>query len=297
MWLVFGLTAMLSFSIVNVLDSFFARDILEHPWAGSIATAISSLVVLALPLPLLWPFIHIDWPPTSIIVICLLAGVCLQLSNVLYFQALSYSEAGIVSAYWNLAPAVTALASYFIFSEQLHFVQYLGIGILIVSSVLFYVIDSNLEVKLRSFVLMVFASLLLAIMFLLEEYAFEQVPFFTGFVFIHAGMILTGIVPLSLPSIRQIVVAEVPRIAPIVRLFLTAEIFNMAALILSQKAIDIGEPARVSALETTMPGFTFLLSALLVPLIPKFGDERTFFRFFRKLGLVIAMTIGVWIMS
>ena len=106
MWLVFALMAPFFFAVVHVLDSYCVSDIFEKPWVGGLTSSLATVVVILMAMPFVLPFIEWSLPPSKIILLALLAGGLIQASQFLYFQALSYSEAGIVAAYWNMIPAI-----------------------------------------------------------------------------------------------------------------------------------------------------------------------------------------------
>jgi len=297
MWLVYGLLSSASFAVINVIDSICVRDFFLRPWIGSFVGALATLIVIIGPLPILLPFIELDTPTMLVIGLALSAGVALHISNVLYFQALSYSEAGIVSAYWNLTPVIVIVSSYFLFAEQLTVIQYVGILILVTASILIYLTDASMHARTKAITCMVVASLCLSIMYLLEEYVFQQTSFFTGFYIINIGLVIAGLFPMLIPHFRKTIVQNAPKLLPYAKFFLAIELVNIIAIALSQKAIDIGLPGRVATLETTMPGFTFIIGALLVILVPTIADKRVTVSLYRKIGLVLVMGIGVWFIS
>jgi hypothetical protein len=59
----------------------------------------------------------------------------------------------------------------------------------------------------------------------------------------------------------------------------------------------LGIPSLVSAVETTAPGFTFLLSMTLVGFLPRFGNPHTRKNIGIKMGSVAIMTFGLWILT
>jgi len=297
MWLVFGLISSLLFATISVVDSICVRNIFHRPWIGAIVGAISTIFVVFAPLPFIFPLIIWNTTTTSVLIAAILAGIFLQLSNVLYFQALGYSEAGIVSAYWNIVPIVVVISSYFLFGEKLTILELCGVFILIFASASLYLLDENKQMRWLSFLLMLIASISLSLMYLLEEYVFRTTPFIQGFILIHAGLVAFGIIPLLWPHARGIATLNANELLRYSKIFIFIEIMNIAAVAFSQRAIDIGLPGRVSALETTMPGFTFIIAFLIVILIPAFGDKRILNKLLEKLSLVALMTLGVWMIS
>jgi hypothetical protein len=78
-----------------------------------------------------------------------------------------------------------------------------------------------------------------------------------------------------------------------VPLFLGLEFANLVALYLSQKAVDLGSPTLSAAMETTVPGYTFLLTILLLYFKRQNVNEEARYRLRTKLVLVGIMSLGV----
>src|SRR3989344_5929656 len=142
MWLVFALLAPLLFAIVHVVDSYCVDDIYDKPWLGMIVSAIASLIVF-LPAPYLLPLIDSSNITLQLVGAAVIAGVIIQINQAIYFEALDHSDASIVTAYWNMIPAFVPLVSFFVFQEQLSVKSYVGIFILVFSSVIFCLLDST----------------------------------------------------------------------------------------------------------------------------------------------------------
>lgn len=296
MWLFYSLLAPLFFAIVHVMDAHCVDHIFEKPWMGVVTSALASLLIFIL-LPFIAPFVTWEQPEITYVVLAFLSGVLIQASQGFYFKALSYSEAGIIAAYWNFIPAFLPIFSFIIFRDVLQVPQYVGIIILILSSVSLCLIDSNFHTRWNSFFLMLGASLLQVAAYLIEDRVFEKVPFFMGFLFITAGLVFTGTLPLLLKKVRNSLKRNFHKLHPAVSIFIAIEIANLCALAAAQKGIDLGIPSLVAAVETTIPSYTFLLSLVFLYVYPKFGDRDTFHRLPVKLSLVGIMVIGVWMVS
>src|SRR3989338_5945652 len=256
-WLFFALLSPLFWASTCVMDSVCVKEVFRKPWIGIVTSALASLVVF-LAVPFIAPFVEWSVPSWQIVGLALLAGALIQISQVFYFQALSYSEAGIVAAYWNLTPALLPITSFFILDQVLEVPQYIGIGVLIFASVCFCFLDANFAFRWRSFFLMLGASILQVAALLFEDRVYEQAPYFLGFLLITTGLILMGISPLLLPSALKVFRSNLPALRPIASIIVGIEVMNLLALASSQRAIDLGVPSLVAAVETMIPAYTFL---------------------------------------
>src|SRR5687768_7864430 len=116
MWLFFALLTPLFWSVVHVMDSHCVDEVFEKPWMGMITSALTSTVIILF-VPFIFPYFSDSAlsPPIYYILLAILAGMFIQISQFFYFQSLAFSEAGIVAAYWNLTPALLPVISFLIF--------------------------------------------------------------------------------------------------------------------------------------------------------------------------------------
>jgi len=299
MWLVFALLAPLFFAIVHILDSYCVEEIFEKPWMGVVTSSLASFVVFA-PLPYILPFVSWQWPTWEIIAMAFLAGVFIQLSQVLYFHALAKSEAGIVAAYWNMTPALLLIMSYLIFHDVLCLRIYIGIAILIIASTYMFTLDNKIDTRIGTLLLMLVACVIYAIAFILQDQVFLTIPYTQGFYLTMTGIIAGGVIPILVKKIRLTLLQSLKGLIANYRIFILIEIVNVTALAATMKAVELGNPSIVAAvIDPTLPAFTFLLSALFLIFnaTKKLGDSRSIKQILNKLLTVGIMGIGVWLLS
>ena len=265
---------------------------------GSVTGSIATLVLVVLPFLIALPFLSWwEWPPWQVIGMALLAGALIQLSQFLYFQSLSYSEAGIVAAYWNMVPALVPIASFILLKEVLDMHVYSGIVLLILASVFFSLIDTNKKYHWHSFVLMLLAACMQAMMFLLQESIFLETSYINGFLIIAIGIVIAGFLPFFSRESRHDIISSAPKLYSFSLVFIGIEAANLIALAFSQKAVDLGIPSLVAAVESTIPAYTFLISALLCLILPMIGDCNAMKKLPQKCAGIGLMIIGVLLVS
>lgn len=297
MWLAFALSAPLFFAAVHILDSFCVEDIFDKPWLGMITSSMASVIIFA-PLPYFLPFITWEWPSLNVVLLALLAGALIQISQGLYFQALAYSEAGIVAAYWNMIPAFIPILSFIFFKEVLRPSAYIGISILIFTSSYILIIDSNRDFRFKSLYLMIVACFMQAISYLLLDYTYIESTFLVVFYLMTIGLIISGIAPLIYKPVRLVFCKNLNELIPATKFFIAIELANLIALACAQKAVDLGNPSLVAAIETTIPAFIIVISIFMLGLTNgKFGDTRTRKKILHKFAAITAMVIGVMLIS
>jgi drug/metabolite transporter (DMT)-like permease len=296
MWVAYSLLAAFFFALVHVLDEYCVGEIFEKPWFGVITSSIASIVVFQL-IPFVAPFVDMSMPATNITIMAISAGILIQASQALYFKALSFSEAGIVAAYWNFVPAFLPVVSHLAFGTVFSGHELLGIIILVSTSVALCILDVNFETRWKSFFLMIAAASLQVIAYIFEDVIFSKSAFFPAFFLISFGLIITGMIPLAFKKVRHTLRRNTKRLIPLIKFFLIIEIFNLIALFFAQKGIKTGDAPLVAAIETTMPAHAFLLSAVLVFVLPSLSNRDVLYKLPQKIIAIGFMILGVYFIS
>jgi uncharacterized membrane protein len=293
MWLFYALLGPPFWALVHILDSHCVGNVFDRPWMGVITSSLATAAISLIALVVL-PYENWQMPQWQIIALAMLAGGLIQLGQVFYFQALEKTEAGIVAAYGNFTPTLLPLASYFFMGDVLQPWHYVAIGVLVIASICFCLIDIKRHGKWDSIILMLLASTVQVSAILIEKYVFSNCAFYIGFAFVILGVVLSGIIPLFVvPTVRKAFFINIPKLKPLATLFMCIEMANLVALYMSQRAVDLGSPSLAAAMETTVPGYTFLLTILLLTLKPRYGNEEARYKLRTKLVLVGIMTLGV----
>lgn len=295
-WLLFSLISPAFWAIVHVLDSHCVDEVFDRPWIGIVTGALTMMMAL----PFLCIGLLLTAPvPMSLqtILLCLLCGSFFMTSQILYFQSLSITESGIVAAYWNFIPMLLPAVSFLLFGEILTAAQYVGAALLIAASVIFCVLDGDLESRWSSFWMMFLGAILQVAYFLIQKQVFAVCPVYQSFLAITVAMIATGLSPLLIPRFRRVFSGNWPRIRSKLPLLSSIEIANLIAVATSQMAVSHGTPSLVSAVEASIPGYTFALSMILYATTGKYGEEEAREFLPGKLCLVATMMLGVWLVS
>lgn len=296
MWLLYALLSPLFWAIVHLLDWYCVERLFEKPWMGVITSSLASCSIFLF-LPLFGSNIIWDLPPLETVAAAILAGVLIQISQIFYFQALSYSEAGIIAAYWNITPTVLPIASFLLLGKVFQVRYYFGIVTLILVSIGFCLADTHFKTRWKAFYLMSLASCVQAAALLLEEYVFHHSSFFIGFFLITMGIILSGIFPLLIRSVRRSFYRTLLAIQSGFFILFAIELINLIALLMSQRAIALGVPSLVVAVETTIPAYTFILSVGLYGINRHLSDAKVLHHLRLKLLLLAGMMTGIWLVS
>jgi uncharacterized membrane protein len=292
MWIQYALFSSFLWAIVTVLDEHCVDNIFSKPWLGVITSSSISVGIFMLVPFLNMPIVIPQW---DILLICIFTGIVAQISQVYYFRALDSSDAGTVSAYWNLTPTFLPVISYWLFGYLITGNNYIGIGLLLVASIGLCVID-KFESKWDTLYLMSIAASIQTGTVLLEKYIFDRTQFFGAFLTISASICLSGLFSLGMREVRVSLVKDLPKIKKALPVFIIIELINWAAIYTGQSAVKMGVPSLVSAIEASIPAFAFAISLTVMGVSHKI-DAETRRKLPIKWTMVALMMTGVWLIG
>ncbi len=292
MWIQYALLSSFLWAIVHVLDEHCVDNIFSKPWLGVITSSGISVGIF-----LLFPILNMKAvvPHLDILIICLITGAIIQLSQLFYFRALDCSDSGTVAAYWNLTPILLPIISYWLFGYLITSNNLIGIILLVITSVGLCSIDKFTS-RWDTLYLMSIAAGLQTVVVLLEKYIFERTDFFGAFLAINTGIIISGLGSLLIKEIRLTFIKDLPKIKSAVPVFIAIELINWVALYTGQIAVKLGVPVLVSAIQASTPAFAFGIS-LLIAMSRRQIDTETKQNLPVKWSLVGLMIVGVWLIG
>jgi len=154
-------------------------------------------------------------------------------------------------------------------------------------------LDGHLHTRWQSFLLMFGAAVLHVVALLSLDRIYGSLPYFEVFLLTLSGIVACGCVPLVFRRARIVFQRNAKRLLASWRLLVGIEVINLGALAASHKAVQLGYPSLVEAVESTIPAFCFALSVILCRVAPRFGDTESFQRIGWKLACVACMVFGV----
>ncbi len=295
-WVLFALLSPLLWSFVYVLDAYCVETLFTRPWIGVVT---SSFLMLALFPLLILGLLFTDGKGLTLeqTGLALLAGAIFVVGQSLYFQALAFSESGIVAAYFNLLPVFLLIAGFLWLGERFAGSAYLGAGLLIAGSCAFCLLEKNRRLGGLALLLMTFSAASQAAYFLILSTLLEGVPGYPVFVTITFSMILSGLIPLGFTECRSVMFKNFSSLLRTFPLLIAIEAINLLAVAANQRALELGPASLVATVEATAPAFSFVLSAFLYGMTRKYGEPQAIQRLIPKLGLILMMAFGVWMVS
>lgn len=307
-WLYVALCAPFFFALVNILDIYFVDSVYEDEWDGVlIASFFQALPWLFVPLGI----ISLQAISPEAFWLAFLAGGMLILSYFFYFKALFISnDAVIVSAVWNLGIPLVPFFAWFIVSEKLQFIHYVGIALAFIGVSVFTLNKKIKERKLSSVLkAMLGAVIFFSLSLVIQKRVYEEIgdDFWTGFLLFSLGATLIGFV---LSSFDRKPFKE--RMSHVFKLsnkyfiiFILAECANLIGLLFSQRAVDLSPSVSfVEAIGSLAPIYVMLISFILAFTFHLFSRkaakkmyEEQLIGFRTKVVACIVIAVGIYLIS
>lgn len=236
LWLIIIIISYSLFAVVSTGDKYLLSG---PPNPKIYCFYIGFLSVLVL---FLIPFVGFSLPNTYEIIFSLFAGSIYLLAIFSTYQGLEYFEASrIIPAIGGFAPIFTLIFIYiFSFGREVPGIkEFLALFFLIIGSVL---ISSNFSRKFpfKSLGISALAAVFLSLAFILSKYVYNMLPFWTGFILIRTGVIISALSFLLSRKFRKEIFGGKPRFnKKTTAFFIVNQIFGAGAFILQSWAIAL----------------------------------------------------------
>ena len=171
MWLLIAFLAPAFYALSNVLDNFLANKKFKNP--TTLAFYTSSFNILFL--PVVFVFLNPKIPPVSALPILFLLGLINILYLYPYYKGLQSDDTSIAISFFGLGRIFIPILAFFIVGEVLMASQYLGVGLIVLSSTLLSLRGWRQNFKFsRAFWYIGLAAFILSFEGVLIKYLFEH---------------------------------------------------------------------------------------------------------------------------
>lgn len=192
-WFFIALIGPALFAACNHIDKYLINKYFKGGGAGALLIFSSLLSLLFIPVVFLFQphLAHIGLADVSLLI---LGNVILNFSFVLYLQALSKGEAGMVVPLFQIVPIFSFVLAYLFLHETLSTHQILA-SLLIIAGAVSLSIDlaeKRLQFKLEVFLLMSVASFLIAVSAFIFKFVALQADYWTSIFWGYIGYALAG---------------------------------------------------------------------------------------------------------
>lgn len=254
-WILAALGAPALWAVSNIID----EELLRHRLRDPLALMAMTGLVAGVPGLVLMFWSRSAMPDVSSLIIAVVIGVLGIGCYVPYYYALLEDDAADVIIFWNLAPVLIAVLAAVFADERLSLPQYAAMALLVVGSLVAQGGKRTRPVQSgKAYVLMLFASVVVAVEVTLGKILYDRTAFTSGFMIVSLTMLGVGIVALCA---RFSYLRKRVRRHEIVSLGVN-ELLDTSATTLKSFALSIGPASLVQALEGVQPLFIVLLEML-----------------------------------
>lgn len=260
-WMAMALLTPALWAIACVIDvCFVGENTYKSPFDGAIVSGFFCIIPILIILFQLsgWGLI------TALsVAMALIAGAVYFLHVLFYFKALfAMNDASHVEIFNSLSVLFVPLFAFVFLNERLVPMYYAAIFLAFIGVVI--LIRYNLSALVRKTVGLLLASVIfISIAMVIQSWVFKQMDYWNGALLFLVGNFSAAVLLACVKNARRVrVLTLCRRFWPI---FALAESIEIAAILSSQRATDIGPSVSlVAVVECSLPAFIMLLSALLL---------------------------------
>lgn len=211
-----------------------------------------------------------------------------------YYKALQQNDTSIVTALFSLSKFFVPLLAFLIVHEVLSLVQYLGVIIVVISSIILN-IESTITFRLNnSFWWMLGCTFILALETVLYKYTFLSVDWITGFAWPVILSFILILPILFIPIVRRGIFRNKTKFFKYFPVFVAEELCTFAGIGTGTYAISVAPVTIVETIGEIQVIFVLLYAKIFKGFFPKFFKENvTTASLRKKLVLFITIIIGV----
>ncbi len=209
-----------------------------------------------------------------------------------YYTALKRVDTSISVALFSLGKIAIPILAWFIVNERLHFIQYVGFGLILLPSILLNLNLKKLKIN-SALYLMMFVSLILSLGTVLEKYSLENESFLTVYFWIVIMTTVMAIAMLVIPAFRRDIKSEFVQYKKSVKLFIGQEILSQLGTLAVLIALGHLPVLVQDAIESTQAIFTLILGFVLYKIFgDQFRENLTRQEVFKKMISFIFIIVG-----
>jgi drug/metabolite transporter (DMT)-like permease len=292
-WFYIALLSPALFAVVNILDDNLLRNVYRSSYFGAIISGLFGM----LPLFTLF-FFPISISSSLILFFGLLAGFLTTVYYLFYFKALDVEYPSVVIALFSLTPAIVPFLAYLFLRESLTANQYFGFVLILAGSFAISAINIKKLKFSKALYLMIFASLLYAIIAILGKVVYESVDFYSGYMYFAMGMGLgAAFFMIFFREGRKFGQQMNSKFKKWIGVFVLVELVGISAEFVNNLAISKGAISLVKVIEGSQPMFVLAFAILLYPLFPKYAREAATGGKIRKVLCILVIIFGLYFVN
>lgn len=263
-WIYLALWAYFLNAISFIIDKYLLASPIPRPFVYAFwVAALSGVAVVLIPF-------GVSWITPGMFLVALLSGITFFLGLIFFYKSLKQGDVSVGAAKTG---TFTVLFSY-IFSPlilgpgSVHPDLFASLFLLIGIAILARVGKSILPYSIAS-------GAFFGLSLIILKYVFGQTDFINGIFWTRMGFVLSAIIPLAIPELRQQVTASFKTTPRSRTIFIFNKIVAGCGFLSLYYAIQLGNVAVVNSLLGLQFVFVFLLAVLLRKAIPAVAENFT----------------------
>lgn len=262
-WFFIALLAPFFWSLVVLIDVYFARRVYEQAHEGTVISGFYQGMVL-----FAFPFVDFVWPDGAAAVFFFLGGIAFIFAYHSYFRTMiQCGDGALVQILWNISALLVPVLAWAIASERLAISHYVGILLAFFGGVVLSWDEKN---KIKNLPLIgkniIPGIILLSVSMVFEKQGFDASPaFFPGFLLFSTGVVFgAGVVFFAAKHPKRLGSRMIELCRKHWKFFLLAETLNVLGTFFSQWAINLTPAVSfVATIESLVPVFVMFNGILL----------------------------------
>lgn len=293
-WLFFVICAHLLSAIVFIVDKYILSQEVKAPITYAFYNGILSVfVILLLPLgPIL--------PQKMIMVGALLAGILFTIAVIFFYLAIEKNPTSrIIPLIGTMVPIFTFALSYSLLGERLTRNQFIAFYLLILGGILITSERRRRNIFSSKGVFYgILAALCFAASFILTKYTYNNVDFWSGFIWTRMGSIILALIIFLVPHWRKKIKKAPQHVGLKVGVgYLSIRALSAFSFIILNYAIFLSSVTLVNALQGVQYIFLIIIALILTRRLPQLFAGEFKNQQVQKIIAVILITFGLAILA
>lgn len=287
-WIFFVLISAALYGWSSVLDNYLSDKLFRK----TVVLVFSSFVFTLPLLPIVALIEKPELPPMSLLPFFLIIGLCEVLYLYPYYKALQNEDTAVVGSLFSLGKIFVPILAFLFIGETVGPLQYTGFFLVVGSSGLLSLRNSQTGIKLnKAFFYMLAVSIIIAIEAVTYKYLLGSINWSTGYI----GAALTSVIlamPMLLVSSWRNSIIDYIKISPgNFRWLFLEEAITVTAAAISVYAFSLAPATLVSGMFSIHPFIVLTYALLFSRFFPQLFKEKIDLRSILKKSVLFAITI------
>lgn len=291
MYILIAFFAPILHSLSCIIDAHFSNSIFNKTTSLIFYATITNIIII----PFLFLFGTPTLPSWSLLTVIFIVAAIDVFYQIPYYIALRKVDTSITVALFSLGKVSVPILAYFIVGEKLSIMQYVGFGIILLSSFLLNFNRKQLKLNI-AFFLMLIVSLALSLASVLEKYSLKEIDAVTLMFWMVLFSTSISFSLLFIKNIRQDIINTFPKYKKTISLFLSNEVLSQGGTLAMIIALSQLPVLTIKSINSSQSIFTLLLGFALYKLFgDRFKENLKQKEVLKKLISFVFIMIGIYL--